>query len=330
MKTLKIISWIFGLIILLIAFYVYWQYQLIYPSTDDAYVQAHVINIAPQIDGPIQSIDIKDQQFVKQGDLLFVIDSTPFEIAIQNAKAKLDLATQNMKSLEEAIKTAEALVTERTSQLDVTLKNSNRILDLVRIDQLSKSQGDIAKNNIKVAQASLIAAQSQLAQAKETLGTSGNLNAQIRAAQSALDQATLNLSYTKVTAPADGQIANFTTRIGDFVQSGVALFDLVEQNSWWVWANFKETQMNHIKPKQLATITVDMYPHHVFTGYVDSISPGSGTAFSLLPPENATGNWVKVTQRIPVKVTITNPSDDFPLRIGSSATVTINTKTDTQ
>lgn len=327
MKSLKIILWIVVLAALLVGVTIYWQYQVRHPSTDDAYVQAHVVNIAPQINGPILTINIKNQQFVKQGDLLFTIDPAPFEIAVQNAEAKLDLTTQNVASLEAEIKTAEALIDERKSQLHVTIKNANRVFDLVRIHQLPKKQADDAENDINVAKAALASANSQLNQAKANLGELGKRNAQVRAAKAALDQAKLNLSYTKINAPADGQIVNFTSRVGNIVQPNIALFDLVEQNSWWVEANFKETQLSHLKPGLPATIVVDMYPDHIFHGLIDSISPGSGAAFAILPPENATGNWVKVTQRIPVKVIITDTSKDFPLRIGSSATVTINTQT---
>jgi membrane fusion protein (multidrug efflux system) len=327
MKSLKIFLWIIVLAVLLMGVMAYWQYQMKHPSTDDAYVQAHVVNIAPQINGPIQAIYITNQQLVKQGDLLFMIDPTPFEIAVQNAEAKLDLTAQNVASLEAAIKTAEALIDQRPSQRHVTIKNANRVFDLVRIHQLPKKQGDDAENDINVAKAALASANSQLTEAKANLGELGKQNAQIRAAKAALDQAKLNLSYTKIIAPANGQIVNFTSRVGDIVQPNIALFDLVEQSSWWVDANFKETQLSRLKPGLPATIIVDMYPDHVFHGLIDSISPGSGAAFAILPPENATGNWVKVTQRIPVKVIITDTSTDFPLRIGSSATVTINTQT---
>lgn len=138
-------------------------------------------------------------------------------------------------------------------------------------------------------------------------------------------QAQLNLKYTHITAPTSGFIANLTLRQGDTVTAYQQLFALIDNQSWWVQANFKETQLTRIRPGQSATIKVDMYPRRTFSGRVMSISSAAGASFSLLPPENASGNWVKVTQRFPVKVLITAHDPRYPLRLGASSTVTINT-----
>ncbi len=322
---IKFIIWLIVLLIVLAGVTAYWQYRTYYPSTDDAYVQAHVTYVAPQVTGPIKHIYVKNNQLVVKSQKLFDIDSALFRIAVAAARAHLDLAEQNMRMLQDAVKSAQALVAQRRSELDVTLKNSNRILALEKVGQVSKSAGDEARSKIKVAKAALSAVLSQLDQAKENLGDIGQKNAQIRAAAANLNQAKLNLKHTHIVAPSAGKIVNFTVRSGSMVQAGVPLFQLVDQGKFWLSANFKETQLQRIKVGQKATLTVDMYPKHEFKGVVESISAGSGTAFSLLPAENATGNWVKVTQRIPVKIVILNPSKKFPLRVGSSATVIVNT-----
>lgn len=144
-------------------------------------------------------------------------------------------------------------------------------------------------------------------------------------AKTALAKAELDLSYTRVVAPKNGKIANLTLRQGSMVEAGAPLFALVETDEWWVKANFKETELARIHRGQPASIELDMYPGHSFHGEVQSINPASGTAFSLLPPENATGNWVKVTQRFPVKVMIKNPDAAHPLRVGASSQVVIDT-----
>ena len=145
-------------------------------------------------------------------------------------------------------------------------------------------------------------------------------------AKTALEQAALNLAYTNIMAPTDGELAQFTLRPGQTVTAYQGLFSLIGDNTWWVMANMKETNLNRIRVGQKATIYVDLYPSHSFHGIVKSISPGSGSSFDLLPAENATGNWVKVTQRFPVKIAITDLDPHYPLRIGASCSVVIDTK----
>ena len=324
-KIVKVVLWVILLVIVFGGLFIYWKYCEYYPSTDDAYIQAHVVRIAPQVSGPVENIYIKNNQNVKKGQMLFTIDSAPFVIAVKQAKAYLDLARQKMQSLEDVIDSAKALVYQRESELEVTTKNARRTLALVKRGQASKAAGDNAENAVKVARASLAAALSQLEEAREELGEKGKHNAQMRATQAGLNKAELDLKHTQVIAPIDGKIVNFTARAGTMVQAGVPLFDLVEQSQWWVNANFKETQLSRIRQGMPAEIAVDMYPSHHFKGTVESISAGSGSAFSLLPPENATGNWVKITQRVPVKVVFKNLSSQYPLRVGASSVVTVNT-----
>jgi len=200
-----------------------------------------------------------------------------------------------------AIEEAVAQVLQDKAQYKNTLVNLERIQNLVTKKFLSPEEKDNAITSVDVASAHL-----KLAEAK-------------------LKQAELALRYTKVFAPTDGLINHLSLRPGTTVQAQVPLFVLISHQQYWVDANFKETELNNIRPQQKAKITLDMYPDQTFTGVVDSISASTGTAFSLLPPQNATGNWVKVTQRIPVKVLISVPNPHFPLRVGATANVTIYT-----
>ena len=306
----------------------YWvQYNTIHPSTDDAYVQAHTITIAPRINGMVDTMEVHNHARVHKDQLLFTIDQAPYQIALQKAQANLLETTQAVSALQAQVKSQQALVAERQAQLINTQKESKRTLTMVKKNLISQSAGDQAISQLKVAQAALIAAKAQLEQTKKKLGDTGSNNAQIKAAQAAVKSAQLNIKYTKVYAPADGFLVNLTLQAGNPVTAYQGLFSIVKNNKWWVSANFKETQLERIKVGQAAIIEIDMYPGHIFHGRVASFSPGSGTSFSILPPENATGNWVKVTQRFPVWIDINHSNPKYPLLMGSSCKVTINTTT---
>lgn len=325
----KIISysvWVILLVTLIIGGYFYYQYTALYPSTDDAYVQANTVQIAAQVTGPVKNIYVQDNQLVKKGQLLFMIDPAPFQYALNKAQANLQVTQQNVQVEQDEVATAKAELTQATANYEVAKQNEPRTVELAKIGQVSAAEGVAASGALKTAKASMVAAQTKLQQAIENLGKSGANNAELLATKASVDQAELNLQYTKVYAPGNGYLVNFNLRPGTMVTANAPLFALVENNQWWIAANYKETDLARIKSNQKATIVLDSYPNHNFKGYVQSISSGSGAAFSLLPPENATGNWVKVTQRFPVKVIITDPNPKFPLRMGASATVTINTQ----
>ncbi len=253
-----------------------------HPSTDDAYVQANTINIAAQVTGPVAAIYVQDHQLVQKGQLLFMIDPAPFQIAVNKASAAV-LAEQATLVLAE--------------------QNAQRILRLVKMGEASKAAGDQAQSQLDNAKAQLMALDAELAKAK------------------------LDLEHTHITAPRGGIVTQFSLRPGNNVVANTTLFMLVEQNNFWVDANFKETQVARIQSGQPVKIILDMFPKHVFRGKVDAVSSASGSIFSLLPPENASGNWVKVTQRFPVKVLILNPNPAYPLRAGATATITVDTTT---
>ncbi len=307
--------------------YYYYQHEKFYPSTDDAYVQANVVTLAAQVSGEVSKIFVENQQHVKKGQALFAINPTAFTAELDKAQANLKNIRQQIKVLRASVTSAQALVTERQAELDNAIKQSRRIITLVNKKLYPKAQGDTALRDLKVAKASLHAAKSQLLEAQQKLGAPGDANAQIRAAKAAVTQAKIKLSYTQVNAPVDGRITQFTLRQGSEVTAYQALFSIVDDRQWWVCANFKETDLQRIHPGQKVDIKIDMYPHHTFKGHVVSIAPGSGASFALLPPENATGNWVKVTQRFPVRIALPKANIQTPFRIGSSCTTTVNTHT---
>lgn len=253
-------------------------YNHYYTSTEDAYINAHVVQIAPRVTGKVSHLSVVNNQYVQKDQPLFDLDPAPYQAAVDSAQAQVAIAE---------------------AQLAKASIEAKRTVPLVRQKYLSPQDGDNTIASLKTA--------------------TGNLEY----AKAGLTQAELNLAYTNLKAPVSGWITNLTLRTGDVVSANQPLFALISDEEFWADANFKETEMEHIKPGQLATIITDLYPNHPFQGSVESISGGAGAAFSLLPPQNATGNWVKVTQRIPVRVRIINPDKNFPLRIGISATVTV-------
>lgn len=307
--------------------YYYLQHKKYYPSTSDAYLQANTVQIAPRVSGMVEKVYVSNHEKVKKGQSLFDIDPTPYKIALNKATAELENAKQQMKAQEAAIVSAKSLVKQRQAELNTTQKNYLRTIAMVKQHLSSTASGDKATSDLQVAQAALAAAKSELVEAKEKLGQSGDANAQIQIAKDAVDQANLNLKYTRVVSPGNGYIAQLTLRKGQVVTSYQPLFVLIEDHSWWVDANYKETDLERVQPGQSVTVHVDMYPHHPFKGIVTNISQSSGNSFSVLPSENASGNWVKVTQRFPVKIHVINSDPEkYPLRLGASCTVTINTK----
>jgi len=326
-KFINIIIFIIVLLALSTAGWIYFRYQNLHPSTDNAYIQANTTSIAPQINATVDKVLIKENQVVEKNQTLITLDKKPFTIALQKAQANLKNTEQTIKAEQANIETAKAGVNEAQAILKNSEKNTKRILSLVTQKLTSQAQGDQAISDLAVSRASLKKATAELASAKQTLGEKGDRNAAIQAALADVATAQLNLDHTTITSPSSGIIANLSTRPGDQLTAYNPIFSIVSTSSWWVDANFKETQLKHIKVGQKATIKTDIYPDHTYYGIVDSISIGSGNSFALLPAENATGNWVKVTQRFPVKIKIiqsARDARDFPLRLGASATIVID------
>ena len=327
MKKLKVFFLIIALLAIGAGLWWWWQHEKVYPSTDDAYLQANVLTIAPQVGGRVAQVAIAENDHVKAGDLLLQIDPDELQAALTTAQAQYDIARQNAGASDSDVSAADArLVGARAAltEAEISYDRNARLRELGDVAQAAldqaKAKRDSAQAAVKAAEAALVAAQNKA-------GTSGDENASVRAALGALTQAQINLDNSRIIAPADGWIANISLRPGQVVAANAPLFSLVEDGDWWVDANFKETDLDRIRPGQPVSLSVDMYPGTVMTGTVESIGAGSGAIFSLLPPQNATGNWVKVTQRFPVRIKLTNKPDHpaMQLRVGASVTATVDT-----
>ncbi len=303
-----------------------WWYiheSTVYPATADAYVGRHVVRIAAQVSGPIVQVSVDNHQAVKAGDLLFAIDPAPFELAVRQAEARLQQVQESLAAADAQVDVAKAQLATATANAQEAARHAGRINALAAKGSASKDADDSAQQARLDAQDALASAKAALAAAIATRGAIGDDNAGIKGARAARAQARLDLEHTRITAPADGTIGELDLRPGSFVTAGDQLFALVEDAPVWVNANFKETDLPRIRPGQPATVSVDLLPGSTFRGVVEDLSPASGAAFSLFPPENATGNWVKVTQRFDVRVRILDPVPE--LRMGASAEVQVDT-----
>jgi membrane fusion protein, multidrug efflux system len=301
-----------------------------YASTDDAYVQAGRVQISTDIPGRIATVDVHDNQIVHKGELLLTLDPTGRQIAVRDAEAKLADARLKMPALLATWRQRKADEANARTTLAYQQSEFNRQTKLQAEGISSRAQLDQAKNNFLSAQQQLAAAEQQTASALADLGGDPNIDADnlpvVRQAQAALDRANLDLSYTKVFAPIDGIVTKVEQiQVGDYIEAAAPLFALMSRDNVWIEANFKETDLTYMRPGQHATLTVDAYPGKAFNGTVASTSPGTGSSFSLLPPENSSGNWVKVVQRLPVRISIDNPDPNLPLASGMSVVAEVDT-----
>ncbi|CCB65098.1 MULTISPECIES: HlyD family secretion protein [unclassified Hyphomicrobium] len=248
------------LLALIAAGYAYWQHETLYPSTDNAQVEANIIQITPLVTGLIMDVKVKEFSTVQQGDVLIELNQAPFRATLKRAEIRRDIAKQQAA-------------------------------------QATGPQAAAAKGNAEEADI-------------------------------AVAEANAELSHATIKAPVDGTVGKVRVQPGEVAKAGVPLFPLVDTSTWWVDANFKETDLARIKPGQTASVWLDSDPSKKLTGKVEAVSRASASAFSLMPSENATGSWVKVVQRFPVRIALTVESGDLPLGVGASASVTIDTTSD--
>ena len=304
----------------------YWRHAEIYPSTDNAYTGANIVRVASQVSGPVIRVYVKDDDKVATGDPLFDIDPTLYDAALRNARAQFDAAVSAAGTAADALKAAAQKLEDKRVALEDALGKYRDAKDAEKEGQPPSDQLSTALKAWHDALQAFDDAEGEFAKAQDNKLTVTTPTVQLRAASAQLDKATHDRVKTHVTSSANGWVSNVSLRPGTVVQAGTPAFAVIEDGNWWVDANFKETDLGRIEAGQKATVRLDMYPGVTLEGAVESISAGSGATFSVLPPENATGNWVKVTQRFPVRIRITStPDPDKPLRSGSSATVTIDT-----
>jgi membrane fusion protein, multidrug efflux system len=334
-----------------------WKHATTHVSTDNAYVQADMAQITPRVHGTVIDVLIHENWWVKPGQALVRLDTRDYEVRLAEAKAALTRARESVDQLFAAV----AVAGERrratqsqiqTAQAEVAVAQAEfhqAELDFHRAQQLAEEQiipaqrFDQAKTHYNAARSRLHVKQQQLEEAKKNEVTRARETDQARAAlgntvagersehslvkqaEAAVHEAELNLSYCTMVAPMEGMVSRKAIEIGQRVQPGQALMALLPLHKVYIEANYKETQLTHVRVGQPVEIRADVYPDHVYYGTVESLSGGTGAAFSLLPPENATGNWVKVVQRLPVKITLSEPPPpDLPLRVGLSVEAAID------
>jgi membrane fusion protein (multidrug efflux system) len=316
----------------------YWTVGQYLVSTDDAYVKADSTTIAPKVTGYLQQVLVKDNERVTTGQVLARIDDRDFKVALDQAKADVAAAGATIASKQAQLDVQQAVILAAKATLDVdqaavtfAAQENKRYTDLAATGSGSVQNAQQAQARIASAHAALARDNANLASALKQVDL---LKAEIVQAKAALAraeavqrQAELNLSYTTITAPIDGVVGNRTLRVGQYVQAGTQLMSVVPADGAYVVANYKETQLTDVREGQAVDIEVDMFPGEIVHGHVDSIAPASGQEFALLPPDNATGNFTKVVQRIPVRIALdTGKNSRIALRPGMSVIPTIETR----
>lgn len=333
------IAVIIGIILLATAAavgYVYWDHARRFESTDDAFIASRPFAVAPKVPGYITAVPVTDNQHVGAHDVIARIDDRDYRVALNQAQAQVAVAEANIQNVDAQITVQQAQVSASQGQVEqaqATLlfaqQQAARYEDLaqrgagtVQNAQQSSSTLHQQEAALKSAQAAVTAAQRQIDSLKAQRGSAVASLAQANAQR---DQAQLNLSYTAVTAAQAGRVVNLTAAPGEFAQAGTTLTMFVPDEIW-VTANYKETQLANMRDGQPVTMRIDAYPDRALRGHVASVQPGSGTVFSLLPAENATGNYVKIVQRVPVKLVMEDPPTDIAIGPGMSVVPTVRVR----
>lgn len=301
-----------------------------YVTTENAYLKTDLVIIASEVPGRVTEVAITENQRVSQGDLLFRIDAGRLEVALGRWEAELGTARQQVQALKARYRTKRAELTAAKADLEFLRT------ELDRSERLRKN-GTISQIRLVEVRREMVRAQAELAvlaeEAAEVLAQlngdaemSPETHPDVMRAQAEYDRVAFDLALSEVRAPTGGIIANLNLQAGEYVASGSPVLSLVADHSYWVEANLKETDLTHLKLGQMAKLRIDAYPNVVWQGQVETVAPATGAEYALLPPQNASGNWVKVVQRIPVRLTIQPLNDDAPaLRAGMSVAVSIDT-----
>ena len=297
--------------------------------TENAYVKANIVAVSSDVSGRVVAVDVVDNQRVEPGQPLFSIDPLPFRIAVAEADADIEVVRNDIEQLRFDVSEARAEAAEARERLRFLAQQFERQKKLKARSMGSEEAYDQALHELKIGEESLRKIEQRIARTVAALGGDANVpvekHARYRRAVAIRDKASVDLERTRVHAAATGVISNMKLQVGEYVEEGTAVFSLIESSPLWVEANLKETELTNVVPGQKAKVVVDAYPDFTWEASVDTIAPATGAEFALLPPQNATGNWVKVVQRIPVSLRIEPGGDGPPLRAGMTAKVSIDT-----
>lgn len=302
-----------------------------YVTTENAYVKADKIAISADISGRVVAVNVRENDIVQAGQALFHIDKRPFEIALDKAAAELGIVAHEVGSYRTAYRQELAELKIARDDLDFAEKEFRRQQRLLKRGIVSEVQYDEARHRLEIARKKVTATEADIVHSLSNLGGDENLSTEAhpryRRAVATRDQALLDLLRTTIRAPTSGVVGNIVLQVGEYVEEGKPVFSLVSNEELWINVNLKETDLTHVEVGQAVTVNADTYPDHSWRAIVDSISPATGAEFALLPPQNASGNWVKVVQRIPVRVVLEDIPESGPaLRAGMSVQVTIDTQ----
>jgi len=299
----------------------------LYPRTDDAYVRANSVGIAPHVSGPLVKLPVVDNQHVKEGEPLFVVDPRPYKSVLDAAEARLELTDLEIKGLQDAIRAAQAEQARRAADAAYARQYLARIEPLLKRHFVTANDVFDARSKASAAQAAVDNARSAVRQAQNQLGQLGDINARRRAAQAAVYDARLNVDYCYVHAPFDGYVTNLNIAVGQYANEGKEVLSLVDNRNWYVLANFRENFLSHIRPGMSAEVFLLSYPNQRFHGRVQGIGWGlhqqNGATVEGFPDVEPTLNWVRLSQRFPVRIILGPNNPELPFRIGQTAVVTI-------
>lgn len=298
-------------------------------ETDNAYVKADKVPISPEISGVVKHVSVRENQWVEEGDLLFSLDPEPFEVAVAKAEAKLAQVTTDLQATKASYYEKQAEVELAKTKYNFALREEKRQANLVNDHFISASNFDQAQQNVQLTRQQIDVIESELRSLATKLG--GSIDSPIeqhpsyRTALAELAQAKLDLTRVQVKAAEAGVVSNLPEK-GEYVKAGNSAMVLVTTGDIWIEANFPETDLTYMEPGQLVEIFIDTYPNQKWTGSIESLSPATGAEFSIIPAQNATGNWVKISQRVPVRIRLDSISDKPQLRVGFSAVVKVDTE----
>lgn len=306
----------------------WWVNSKIRIETDNAFIESSTLQISFKVPGTVKRVLVQDNQLVRQGNLLLELDENDYQVQVRKAEASVTMAANETGGERRQVGAAQAMAQLARARLDQAILDLQRGEALFGREVIPREQLDRLKTAKRVADSQLKEAEESLKTAEAIAGLSAGFDnkARVQEKQALLEESRLRLGYTRLIAPCDGYITRKNVEPGVNIQAGQPLMALVPLQDAWIIANYKEGQLTHIRPGQQVEFTVDAYPGRTFAGRVDSIMAGTGAAFSLLPPENATGNYVKVVQRVPVKIAIEQSSDqEHMLRTGMSVVPTVLT-----